>query len=99
MKCSVLQARPGDGPALDQVDLDVVTVGCSMRDAAELAVALHRMAVAEIEQRALGVHRQVDDGARARRRAGPCCRRSSPGCSEEIASISGEVPIVPMKGS
>ena len=60
----VLQARPAEGPALDEVDLHRRHRRVLDGDAAELAVALGGVAVAEEEQRAGRVHRQVDDGAR-----------------------------------
>jgi hypothetical protein len=59
-----LEARPGKAPALDQLDASRDRRGLLDGDAAEFAIPLCRMAIAEIEKRALGVNGQIQDGAR-----------------------------------
>ena len=51
-------------PVLDQVDLDRGRGRHLDRDAAELAIALRRMAIAEIEVGILVVDREIEDRAR-----------------------------------
>ena len=72
-----LQPHAGDAPALDQVEPDRDRRRDLDGDAAELAVALPPVAVAEVE---IGVRAAAPGSRRPRpapRRAGPCCRPSS----------------------
>src|SRR5690606_14929530 len=54
-----LAARPSDRPPLAQVDGERDLHRCLDTGAADLPVTLHRMTIAEMEERALDEHRQV----------------------------------------
>src|SRR6516165_11610503 len=58
-----LETWPREGPILDNVDLESNGGALLDCDAGELAVALRRMAIADIEQTALYMHGKIEDGA------------------------------------
>src|SRR5262249_42255058 len=62
---AVFDARPANPPALDQIELKGHVHARFESGAADLAVALQRMAVAEIEERALVKDRQINSRALA----------------------------------
>src|SRR6266403_27947 len=57
----VLKPRPGKTPALDDVDLQGHGGALLDRNARQFAVALRRVAIADVEKPALAAHREIKD--------------------------------------